>query len=329
MKKLFLLVIFSLLVPVLVMAQTATTSEMKIIPLTLGEIVSANDLGSVQPKILPNSPWYWAKSLWRSARLIMTKDPVQKAEARLAIANERLLELQQLVDQGAITKVELQSILNKYDQEIEKLNAKLSSSPGEQKDQIDDFLDKFTGQEFSRQKLLEQLALRLEETDEGVIIEKARQKSLKQFGVLLENLDKDKTQERLEKFLTGQELAEFKSLYNLEILKQLEQQVPPEIQPAVLKARLAVLKKLGRDFAALTYEQKVEKIKDFLDQAVDHQSAEQILQKADQEINNVFPGLVNILDQANIRIRQELKDNNIKLKPGQNNVNSSSIEAVE
>jgi len=56
------------------------------------ETVSAQDLGISEPKVLPDSPFYFLKNWGRGIGLFFAFNPVKKAELRMKFANEKLME---------------------------------------------------------------------------------------------------------------------------------------------------------------------------------------------------------------------------------------------
>ena len=62
------------------------------------ENVTSQDLEVKEPRLLPDSPFYFVKNWWRGLRLAFTFDPVKKAQLRDKFANEKLLEVKKLIE---------------------------------------------------------------------------------------------------------------------------------------------------------------------------------------------------------------------------------------
>lgn len=224
------------------------------------EAVQASELTAPEPKVLPNSPWYWAKSLWRSLKSVATLDPVKKAEYRLQIANERLLELQKLAEAGTISEEQMAKILEKYGQEIEKLGARLEKAKEKYQERVNRLLDKYGDQELVRQRLLK----RVREKVQLEIVEQVRKKSLENFGEVLDNFDinKDKIEERLNTIL--EKRPALKNLHNLEVLNELAEKLPEEARAAIERAQENALKRIEAKLGELTDAAKKEFIEKYL-----------------------------------------------------------------
>ena len=54
----------------------------------MDENITAADLGIAEPMLLPTSPYYPVKNIWRGVRTFFTFNPVKKAELKFQFANE-------------------------------------------------------------------------------------------------------------------------------------------------------------------------------------------------------------------------------------------------
>lgn len=268
------------------------------------EEVKASDLGVTEPKVLPNSPWYWAKSLWRSMKLWATLDPLKKAEARLQIANEKLLELKKLAEAGKISDEQLERILSKYDKEIEKLKARMEKFKEKSGAKVDEFLDKFTKQEFLRQRLME----RLKEKVKPEVMEKFRQRSLERLGEVLETARAggNKIEDRINNFFAELDPLKDKNLHNLEVLTQLLEKAPTQAQEAILRARSNALKRLGESFRQLSVDERQTKIEEILSQSTNASTTAGILEESTQAATST-PQLKKQIQEIKARILNKLK----------------------
>ncbi len=270
------------------------------------EEVTASELGVADPKVLPNSPWYWVKSLWRSMKLWVTLDPVKRAEKRLEIANERLVEIKKLADAGTITEEQLEKILDKYDKEIEKLQTSLEKIKDKTEERADQLLNKLTKQEFIRQRLLQQLETKVQIKAE--VIERVREKSLERLGQILDKIDEEKIEEKINNVFSDSDPLELKNLHNLQVLEQLKTKVSEQAQAAILKAQTNALKRLGESFREMSFDEKVEKVKEFLESPTNATTTEKILEQTEAAVNNSLPLLTNIINQAEEKIKAKIQE---------------------
>lgn len=298
-----ILVLFALVLPVLALAQddvntnvNATTTE------ETEDEVTAEDLEVSEPKILPNSPWYWAKSLWRSMKLWATFDPVKKAEKRLEIANERLIEIQALADAGEISENRLEKILGKYEKEIEKLASQVEKFGEDSQEEVSEFLDKFTKQEFKRQRLLDKLELKLETAVKAKAVERIRQKTLEKFGEILEDVDIEDIEENISEVLEDVFPLELKNMHNLQILERLKEKVSEQAQGAIIRAQANALNRLGSSFREMSLEEKIEKVAEFLEELDNATTTEDILEQTGED------GIPGIIQQARQKVKEKVKE---------------------
>ena len=311
-KTITFLAIIGLFVPVLVFGQVAAdanvdlnVNQSEIEQGAAGEI-TAEDLAVNQPQVLPNSPWYFLKSFWRSLKLWATFDPVAKAEKRLAIANERLVELKALVDEGKISEEQSEKILGKYDKEIEKLTASLEKIKDKAEEKANQLLERVTKQEFVRQRLMTQL----EEKVKTEVLERIRERSLERLGQVIDELEEQNIEEKINSVFSGADPLNVKNLHNLQVLEELKAKVSEQAQAAILKAQTNALNRLGESFREMSFDEKVEKVQEFLESPVNVSTTERILEQTEDNVNNSLPLLKNIINQAQEKIKARIQEKN-------------------
>lgn len=144
------------------------------------QTVEASDLGVEESIILPDSPWYGLKDLWRGTKLALTFNKVKKAEKRLEIANERLVEAQILVKEKGVEEAgkHLEKVMEKYGKEMEKIDKTLEKIGEKVEDnpRLNDFFDRMANSEIKRQKILQNIEEKMPEELMEKIIE-AKEKS--------------------------------------------------------------------------------------------------------------------------------------------------------
>jgi len=201
--------------------------------------IEAEDLGIAEPTVLPDSPWYFTKNLWRGVRSAVTFNPVKKAELKLKFANEKLIETKKLAEKTGEAEI-IEKALENYQEEVETVKEKIDNikETAKENPKVDKFLDKLADQQIKQKKLLDKLEEKIPEKA-FVKIQEAKDKIMENLGSALTKLDdrKEKITERLEKIIDQQNGSKFKEFKNLEILKEMEENVPEETKEAIQKAR--------------------------------------------------------------------------------------------
>ena len=247
-------------------AETAIIAETEQ-SVALDETVEAKDLGISEPKILPDSPLYFLKNWSRGIQNVLTFNPVKKAELRMKIANEKLLETRKIFEKtqnpDLIGKAveNYQGEIDRIKNQTEKIKEKSAENP-----QVDKFLDKFVHQQILQQKILEKLENQVP-AEASKRIKEAREQHLEKFSEVMQKLeDKDKISGRLEKIIDEQKGSEFKNFKNLEILKKLEEKAPEESKGAIRDAQEKILKKFSQNLEQMTTEEQ-ERFNNYLEKS--------------------------------------------------------------
>lgn len=212
----------------------------------LDEDVQPEDLEVSEPRLLPDSPFYFLKNWARGIQNVLTFNPIKKAELRLKIANEKLMEVKKIVqktkDSETIKKAaeNYQQEAERVKKQVEKIKEKAAENP-----KVESFLDKFIDQQTLHQKLLQKLESQVP-PQALEKIKKSRDAHLENFqGVMLKLEDRqEKITEKLDKIMEEQKGSEFKEFKNLEVLKNLEEKVPEQTKEAIQKAQENALKRL-------------------------------------------------------------------------------------
>jgi hypothetical protein len=250
--------------------QTGKPTEEEIIAevekeITAEEEVNPEDLEIKEPRLLPDSPFYFVKNWWRGLRLAFTFNPVKDAQLRAKFANEKLLELKKLAEKKKDPKI-LEKARRNYEKEVEALQkAAEKLKTVKDKKAVESFLDKFIRHQILHQKLLEKLEKQVpEEAFEK--IKKARERHLERFkDVMLKLEEMDKLPERLEKALEKAKGSALKEFKQLEILRKIREKVKDEkAKEALEKAEAKVLNRLKGKIENLLPEQRM-RIKNFIE----------------------------------------------------------------
>jgi len=215
---------------------------------SLDEDIEAEDLGISEPKLLPDNPFYFLKNWGRSIRSFFAFNPITKAELKEKFTDERLIELKMLIEQNR-NREEIEEAIQNYQKELgemEKVTQKIKER-AEENEKVGAFLDKFIQHQVLHQRILQKLE---DQVPPEVFekIETAREEHLKKFGEVMNRLEnKERLQERLEQNLEKVKGSEFKDFKNLEILKDLKENVPEEAKGAIKQAEENALKILKED----------------------------------------------------------------------------------
>lgn len=286
---------------------TSDTSDESIAQeVDLDENITADDLGIADQNILPTSPFYFLKNWERNIRLALMLNPVKKAELRLEIADEKLIETEKLAE----TNPEIsEKTLEKYQNEIEKIKERMDKIKEKAKDNpdIDKFLDKFIDKQLKHQKLLS----RLEEKLPADVFEKVaeiKERNLERFGEVMQKLEdrKDKISERLDKAVDESAGSKYKHFKNLEVLIDLEEKVPETAKDAIKQAQENALKRLHNDLEQMSPEDR-EKFKDYIDKISGNESIHlKIIQKSEAE--DLSEEMGAIIDEAKEKALEKLEN---------------------
>jgi len=240
----------------------AQTTEVK-----LDERVEPEDLELKEPKILPDSRLYFMKEWSRGIQSFFTFGRLKKTELEQKFANEKLMELKKLVEEGKVNPKVLEKATEKYEKSLEKIKAlaeRIKEKAGEDEN-VSKFLDKFTKHQLLHQRILQKLE---EQVPEEVFqkIKEAREKHLEKFGEIMTKLEDrtEKLRERLEKQMENIEGSKFKNFKNLEILKELEEKIPEQAKEAIRQAQENALKKLQGDLEKMATTDQ-ERFKEYIE----------------------------------------------------------------
>jgi len=312
--KLFLILITCVLGFVLIAsAQETLLTEVSpevIEAINLDEDIQPEDLGIGEPRLLPDSPFYFLKNWGRNIQSFFTFDSVKKAELKLKFANEKLMEVKKLIEEKKGSEV-IEKGLENYQKEIEnikiaseKIKEKAKESP-----EVSSFLDKFIKHQVLHQNLLQRLETQVP-PQVFEKIEEVREGHLERFAEVMTKLEDrmEELRERLEKNLEEIEGSKYKNFKNLEVLLELEEKVPEKAKEAIQGAQENTLKRLKSDLEKMSPEDQ-EKFKEYLEKigGVKEKQLE-ILENLKEEFKEE-PEVRKKLIQSRDRILEKIKQN--------------------
>lgn len=216
----------------------------------LDEDIQSQDLGVREPRILPDSPFYFLKEITRGLQSFFTFDSVAKAELRLKFANEKLMELKKLAE---IKPEAVPEALENYKAEIDRLEEAVGQiKVGAIGKETQDFINKFVDNNLKQQKLFGKLEKDLPpeiyEKMEGI-----KEEGLTKFSDIgLKLLTPEVLQEKIIGALEDQPGSNFKQFKNLEVLQEIKEKVPESAKPAIQQAIENSLKRLKGDLEKMS-----------------------------------------------------------------------------
>lgn len=257
--------------------------------------VRPQDLGIKEPKILPNSNFYWIKEFFRSIELSLTLDESKKTQKLIRISNERLYELKKLTGVKKIDKKILEKYLEKYLSGSSDLYDKLLKIQDEKK--AKEILDSIVRQEFIRQRVFDGIQNKTKEE----IVEAYKQKSLEKFGKLLSDARKLEPAKRIKEYADKNIKFDTKSIQDTKFLEKLKNYINNEETKKTMNDAVDyVAKKIIKSLEDLSEEDKQKAIREFL--------GDTSTTTEDVNIRNV---LERIKEEKN-RIEKDLQKNKIK-----------------
>ncbi len=304
--------IFLISVAGIVEAQETSSADVAEI-VALDEDVQPEDLGVSEPTILPDSPFYFLKNWRRGIQTFFVFNPIAKTELKQRFANERLIELKKMVEEGKKTEA-IEGATEDYQKEVKKIKeaAEKIKEKAQDNSKVDKFLDKFIEQQILHERILQKLETQVA-TSTFEKIKEAREEHLERFGEVMTKLEdrKEKITEKLEEKMEEMKGSEFKEFKNLEVLKELEEKVPEEAREAIQKARENIAKRLEENLGQSStstqekFQEYTEKISGAKEKHIE------ILEEIREGLEN-NPDIQKNLIKARDRIRAKIKQGALK-----------------
>ncbi len=299
--------------------ETASTDEGQIAEEVIqDEEVTAEDLNISDPKILPDSPFYFLKQAWRGIKGAFTFNKVAKVNLRLRFADQMLIEAKKLAEKTSNEQA-FQSALENYKQQLEQIRNRVQNieQKAEDNPKLNGFLDRFTQKTVLHQRLMAHLEKKL--SDNPDVLDKIRQNKqrlLEHFGEVLNQLEeKENIPRRLEENLESIPGSKYKNFKNLEVLLELEGEAPEQARPAIQKAQQNTLKRLHEDLENMSSEDQ-DKFNEYLENISSDQDKQlRILQQLQEQ--NPSQELKQKIEQNKQKVQeriQTLKEDALQLK---------------
>ncbi|MCH8741905.1 hypothetical protein IH779_03320 [Patescibacteria group bacterium] len=276
----------------------------------LDENIQAEDLEVEDPRILPDSPFYFLKNWGRGIRSLFAFSPLAKSELRSRFANEKLIEIKKMVEKKKGFEA-IKKATDSYQKEIEKIRSEAAKikEKARENPKVEKFLDKFIHQQILHQKLLQRLENQVPEQAFEKIKE-TRERHLEKFQEVMLRLEdrKEKITEKLNDVLEKQKGSRFKHFKNLEILLELEEKVPENAKEAIRKAQENSLTRLKDNLENMSPEDQ-DKFKEYLEKISGEKEKHlEIIENLRLEAKEIPSELRKTLEDERIRILKELKE---------------------
>ncbi len=229
----------------------------------LDEDFAPADFGLETVGMLPTSPFYFLKSARRGITSFFTFDPTKKAELSLQYASEKFLEAKTLAGQEGVDPADVTSALDSFGKELDKATGRIDRVGTSGTDTAKDALsDKVMDSVLKYAKSLDSLEKDLP-PEAFQKAEETKDKAFATFGSVGGLIEPDKVAEKLVTVLDDQKGSEFKNFKNVEVLKEVKENVPPAMEEALKVAEDNTLLKLQNELEGLENSQKA-LLKDFV-----------------------------------------------------------------
>jgi len=272
--------------------------------LLFDEKVAAEDLNISDQTLLPTSPYYQLKNIWRNIKSTLTFNPVKKAELKLQYANEKLIEAKKVAETENNPEAVVKALKN-YKEEINRLTKTVENFSEKTKENSGALAEKIIDNSVKQQKLIDSIEKGLS-TDWLGQTNQVRNETVEQLGKTIVNMvPLEKIQELIETTLQNQTGSEFKDLKNLEVLKIVEQKLPEKAAEAVREVQKNILQKLETKVNSLQ-EQDKEKFQNYVENMGGNATAQ--LQVIEDLSKNELPeGLGQKLEKIKEQIMEKVE----------------------
>lgn len=244
-------------------------------------VVTLEDLGADDARILPDSPFYGFKRFGRAVSEVFTFNPVKKAELKLEHANQELADAVKLIEQKPDDSGAMEAAsesLEKFQNKIVDLRNTAEDLRDEQtggNENVGRFMTDVLDQQIKQQKVFEriegemtdkmppQLAERMFEK-----IDDARQTAAENAAGMVTDVvrDADSLASHFDAAMRNQRGSEFKDIKNLEALKRVEQFVPEFAKDAIRRAQDNAFKRFSAQMVKMPEGERAEKFGNYVEE---------------------------------------------------------------
>lgn len=221
----------------------------------LDENIMPKDLNISEPTLLPTSPYYPIKNIWRGIKSTLTFNPVKKAELKLQYANEKLIEAKKVSELKNESELAAKA-LESYGKEINGISKIIEKFSDKTKEKAEKLAEKIIDNSFKQQKLIDGIEKNLE-PEQLNKVNQVRNEGLEGLGKTIANLvPQEQIQNKINAAIQNQTGSEFKDFKNLEILKSIEEKVPEQAREAIRQAQENTFNVMERKIQQMQEEER-------------------------------------------------------------------------
>lgn len=232
----------------------------------------ASDLGDSVPSVLPDSPLYLIKEVVRVVELVVTIDPVSRADALLAQDNEKTLEAAKLIENSQSQEsisLALET-LNSVNDDFNKLKehsdevVKLAQIEPEK---VDELVSVIIDNGLARQTVFSEIENNVH-GDAYVAVEEVRSQLLASGIDALLKLTSNDVQgltEKLETAVSNQQGGTLSDIKAVELLNEIGRTQPEETQQILQDAEAKLTQNLETKLLAIPEEKRIETVLAYAD----------------------------------------------------------------
>jgi hypothetical protein len=285
--------------------------------------ITAKDLNVSEPTVLPTNFFYFLKEIGRNIQVAITFDPTKKAEAKLNIASEKLVEAEKV----SSNKVDLDNALTNYTNALNDLKTYAATLKQDSASSTN-LLKKVATQTFNQQKLLNQIAEK--QTASSQKIFEAKEKALS--SLTSTSLELGSTEKVKEALQDATDLTKSGTTNVIEVLKKVEASVPEQAKKAIVEAQNRIIEKRltnpnvsEEDKAKLNaYLEEIKTKTEYKDLL-----SEEYIQKLVNDNQDILSNLGNISEEDKAKLieygKNVLGGTNVNYKDVLNGLNSLNI----
>jgi putative hemolysin len=258
--------------------------------------ITASDLNVSEPTVLPTNPFYFLKELGREVQLLITLDPTKKAELKLKISSEKLLEAEQL----ATNKEDLENALSNYTNSLNNLENYVATLK-QDSESSNNFLKKVVVQIFNQQELLDRIAEK--QADSSQKIYESKDKALNSLtNTSLELGSSENIKNALEE-ATGS--TKSGAMNVIEVLQRVKEIVPEQAKKTITEVQNNIIEnKLSNNNLSEEDKTTLNQYLDELKTTTEYKDliSEEYLQKIVDDNQGILSSLGNISDEDKTKL---------------------------
>ncbi|MDO8429930.1 MAG: DUF5667 domain-containing protein [bacterium] len=212
-------------------AQTAPLDPLK--------TITAGDLGIENSGLLPTNPFYFFKEWGRGVERLFTFNSVSKVELELRISDEKASEAKKVQELKPDDSAGIRRAIKNYQNSQERLKIKLGElATTSQNPNLDRLLENITERSLKHAQIFSELDKKLSENPELKNAISGAKNSIESIvAVAAQKEDPSKFASRLERAISDSGAGELKNARSLEIVTQIQKQLPEEAKNSLEKLR--------------------------------------------------------------------------------------------